>query len=352
MQRHVYFLCSVLFIYPVFSATSSTGVQQGLKGSPDPISTTPTPTTTLTPTTTQAPVITYTCNAKGVKSIITKHLEKIRILVKPLNNLYCKPNDANLTNCYNVGNPKVTTLPNPLTVLYEDEKDLKIIGGQKVFFYELKCEDGPQTLTAEATFRTNKTDTIIPRTENTDLKDVLQLKMSSSENELVDLKDNQIGVGDELFLFMIVPDGHSVQPEICTAYPDTKSATIKMWKKTGNDTCNDSDSALIDRKWSGNHTVVHIKIYGFRFVDSQAVTISCSALVCPDSNDCQKFCVNSKSSSAGRRRRNAVITQNEEKRSASVTFHVSSQRESNKASGMIPSFILCIGLMLAAVQWT
>lgn len=302
----------------------------------------------------QPPTLNYTCDAQGVKSIITLDLEKIRILVEPSNNLYCKPDDALLTNCYNVGNSKVTTLPNPLTVLYEDEKDLKIIGGQKVFFYKLKCEDGTQILKAEAKFQTNKTDTIIPRTENTDLKDALQLKMSSSENKLVDLKDNQIGVGDELFLFMIVPGGHSVQPEMCTAYPDTNSTVVTMWKNTGNDACNDSDSALIESKWSGNHTVVHIKIYAFRFVDSSAITINCSASVCPDSNDCQKFCVDSQSgsSSTGRRRRNAVITRNEEETSASVTFHVSLQRESNTASGIIPSFILCIGFMLAAVQWT
>lgn len=52
--------------------------------------------------------------------------------------------------------------------------------------------------------------------------------------------------------------------------------------------CENYDSALIDNKWSGTRQMVHIKIYGFRFVDSQDVTINCSALVCPDSNNCQK----------------------------------------------------------------
>ncbi|CAC5370137.1 unnamed protein product [Mytilus coruscus] len=267
-----------------------------------------------------------TCDSQSVTAIKVDDISKVHILVNKSNNLYCKPNDASLTNCYTVGNLTLAKLPQPLNVLYEEEKDLKIIGGQKVFFYELTCKDGPRNLTAIASFRTNKTDTTITRTANTELTNALQLKMSSSESELEDLKENQIGVGDELYLFMIVPDGHSVQPEMCTAYPKTKTAIVQMWENTGNNNCNESDSALIDNKWSGNLTVVHIKMYGFRFVDSQDVTINCSALVCPDANGCQKFCVDSTSGNAGRRRRNAVINKNEEKTSASVTFHVSSQK--------------------------
>lgn len=340
MQRHVYFLCSVLFIYPICSVLSSTGVPQE--------------STTSTPKTTQAPVITYTCDAHGVYNISTIDLAKIRILVDSSNNLYCKPNDTLLTNCYNVGNQKRTQLPQPLNVLYEEEKDLKIIGGQKVFFYELTCTDGPRNLTAKASFRTNKTVETQTRTQNTELTNALQLQISSSESKVVKLMDNQVGVGDKLYLFMTVPVGHSIQPEICTAYPKTETTIVTMWENTGDNTCGKYDSALIDNKWSGTRQMVHIKIYGFRFVDSLDVTINCSALVCPDSNNCQKSCVNSQSgsTSSGRRRRNAVITKNEEETSASVTFHVSSQRESNTASGIIPSFILYIGLMLAAIQWT
>ncbi|XP_071177366.1 uncharacterized protein [Mytilus edulis] len=299
-----------------------------------------------------APTLNYTCDSQGVATIKADNISKVHILVDKSKNLYCTPKDASLKNCYTVGNVTLTKLPQPLNVLYEEEKDLKIIGGQKVFFYELTCKDGPRNLTAKVSFRTNKTDTTISKTENIELKNALQLKMSSSESQMVDLKGNEIGVGDELFLFMIVPDGHSIQPEMCTAYPNTKTTTVQMWKNTGDAQCNHYDSALIDSKWIGNQTVVHIKMYGFRFVDSQDVTINCSALVCPQVDACQKFCVDSKRSDASRRRRGAIISKNEEETSASVTFHVSSEKVSNTATGMIPCFVLCIGLMLAAIQWT
>lgn len=48
------------------------------------------------------------CDAHGVYNISTIDLAKIRILVDSSNNLYCKPNDTLLTNCYNVGNQKRT----------------------------------------------------------------------------------------------------------------------------------------------------------------------------------------------------------------------------------------------------
>ncbi|CAG2185400.1 unnamed protein product [Mytilus edulis] len=152
-------------------------------------------------------------------------------------------------------------------------------------------------------------------------------KVSQLPNPLIVLHEeeqNQNIIGGQVVFLYNLTCNDSAQDLIAEASFNPKNIT-----------CNDYDKALIEQNWTGNHTYLYIKIYGFKFVGSEEVTINCSARVCPESKKCDQFCVKATATQTGtsRRRRNAIIDKNDNDESASVTFHVTALKTSNTAAG-------------------
>ncbi|CAG2221980.1 unnamed protein product [Mytilus edulis] len=176
------------------------------------------------------------------------------------------------------------------------------------------------------------------KSENVTWSGNLELKISkdSTGNKI----DTDVEIGQKLYLFMTAPANYKISPKSCVAKPtvgDDKDS-VAMWTVTQNNTCNQYDQALIDKTWNVTNGKLSIIMYGFRFVKSKSVTVTCNALVCPVSATslCKQFCVNTPAAHGqGRRRRSAIEKSTYSQKSASISFRVKTRVKANGTTGLI-----------------
>lgn len=296
--------------------------------------------------------LTYTCDHNGVASIEGVNLNRTYILTNESKHIYCRPTFNNLKNCYDTGedHPQRST---QLKVLYEHELNSKLVGGKQPYYFNLTCVDSPQKLTANASFTQTKfNENYDNKKENVHWTETLVLKISKDKEGNQEIKDLEIG--QALFLVMTGPDNYTISPESCYAKPTQgqDSDGIKMWQVTTDDKCNDTEEAIIDGKWSFNQKKLSIKMYGFKFVNSEDVTVTCTALVCPSASSklCKQLCVDGVPTNS-RRRRSAVETSTHSQKSAKVSFRVRTREKTNGATGLTPNAVVyTFGLFLLIIE--
>ncbi|CAC5370272.1 unnamed protein product [Mytilus coruscus] len=164
-----------------------------------------------------------------------------------------------------------------------------------------------------------------------------------------------VHIGDPLLLKITGPADYTIEPISCTA----SSSLDKDYVLWTNKSCSSKDTAVIENNWKQNKTIpniVSISMYGFRFVRSNTVVLTCSALFCPKGVQCSPNpCVNVKPHVSGRRKRNADVESENGyiKDSMSTSFTVVDNRmDTSGCSGTFVSvftYVTVLALMLALI---
>lgn len=240
-----------------------------------------------------------------------------------------------------------------LNVLYvPGEKTLNIAGGKNAQFYNLECKTAGQFVASVskginiATVDPTKQYTTAIVTPNLPID-----KISLSINDKDGKEAKRVTIGEQLFLNITGPENYKVEPLNCTANIDTSGMVdYTLWE---NDGCSSADTAIIDGTWtedSQHSNTISVKMYGFRFVTSHKVVVTCTAHFCPkDDNECYKTsCVNNNAAGSGRKRRNAYdadprFDEGYTEESFSTTFTVIDSRvDSSACSGPFVSVFMYI----------
>lgn len=120
---------------------------------------------------------------------------------------------------------------------------------------------------------------------------------------------NTIYVGDEFYMFLeyMGTKDYSLVPKKCTAYSGTSLSSasntkVELWNRDGSTVCTTHDDLLEGFK-NTSSKLIYSKMFGFRFSDSEYITIRCEVGIFP-SRPIQPLCKpTTTSSSLGRKRR-------------------------------------------------
>ncbi|CAC5370141.1 unnamed protein product [Mytilus coruscus] len=205
-------------------------------------------------------------------------------------------------------------------------------------FYQLECK------TAGAFVATAKTSMQIAIPAPTDFNQEIKKPNEPTKTIKLVITDKKgtpattVHIGDPLLLKITGPADYRIEPISCTA----SSSLDKDYVLWTNDSCSSKDTAVIENNWKHNKTIpniVSISMYGFRFVKSNTVVVTCSALFCPKGVKCSpKPCVNVKPTVSSRRKRNAGVESDNGylKESVSTSFTVVDNRmETSGCSGIL-----------------
>ncbi|XP_071177727.1 uncharacterized protein [Mytilus edulis] len=173
-----------------------------------------------------------------------------------------------------------------LNVLHvKGENSSNIAGGKNAHFYQLECK------TAGAFVATANTSMQMAIPAPTDFSQEIKKPTEPSKTirlVITDIKGTPattVHIGDPLLLKITGPAGYTIEPISCNASSSVDTDYV-MWT---NDSCSSKDTAVIENAWKYNKTIpniVSISMYGFRFVKSNTVVITCSALFCPKGMQC------------------------------------------------------------------
>ncbi|XP_063448080.1 uncharacterized protein LOC134727628 [Mytilus trossulus] len=257
---------------------------------------------------------------------------------------YCHLNEA---NC----DWKNKTKLNVLHV--KGENSSNIAGGKNAHFYQLECKS------AGAFVASANTSMQIKIPAPTDFKQEIKKPTEPTKTIKLVITDKKgtpatsVHIGDPLLLKITGPADYTIEPISCNASSSVDTDYV-MWT---NDSCSSKDTAVIDNAWIHNKTIpniVSISMYGFRFVKSNTVVVTCSALFCPKGMTCSsKPCVNVRPAVSSRRKRNADVESENGylEESVSTSFTVVDKRiDTSGCSGTFGSvftYVTACVLMLA-----
>ncbi|XP_076107618.1 uncharacterized protein LOC143075919 [Mytilus galloprovincialis] len=185
------------------------------------------------------------------------------------------------------------------------ENSSNIAGGKNAQFYHLECKS------AGAFVASANTSMQIKVPAPTDFNQEIKKPTEPTKTIRLVINDKKgspatsVHIGDPLLLKITGPAGYTIEPISCAA----SSSLDKDYVLWTNKSCSSKDTAVIEDDWKHNTTIpnmVSISMYGFRFVKSNTVVVTCSALFCPIGLQCSANpCVNGKPTVSSRRRRNA-----------------------------------------------
>lgn len=301
---------------------------------------TPTPVTTMTP----PPHLKFKCAANGFITDISG-VDKADVVILNGTN-YCHLNESGCD-----WQNQAT-----LNVLHvKGEKSSEIAGGKNAHFYQLECKTAgsfvatvKSKIQMEIPLPTDYTHEVIQATNPTS---AITLTITTPNGT----QASKVQIGDLLLLQITGPVGYTIEPISCNA-SSSMNTDYALWT---NEACSSKDTAVIEDTWHQNKTInnlISIPMYGFRFVGSDTVTVTCSAMFCPKGLPCSsKHCVDIKPKSIGRRRRNAGVETDSDngliEESFSTYFTVVDNKiDANGCSGVVVSiftFVTAFALMLA-----
>ncbi|XP_063448082.1 uncharacterized protein LOC134727631 [Mytilus trossulus] len=173
-----------------------------------------------------------------------------------------------------------------LNVLHvKGENSSNIAGGKNAHFYQLECKS------AGAFVASANTSMQIKIPAPTDFKQEIKKPTEPTKTIKLVITDKKgtpatsVHIGDPLLLKITGPADYTIEPISCNASSSVDTDYV-MWT---NDSCSSKDTAVIDNAWIHNKTIpniVSISMYGFRFVKSNTVVVTCSALFCPKGMTC------------------------------------------------------------------
>ncbi|CAG2219403.1 unnamed protein product [Mytilus edulis] len=191
-------------------------------------------------------------------------------------------------------------------VIYdENEENAKVVAGHP-HYYELECKTGGYVARAKAAaFEIGlTTPSYIHKEFTPSNRQGIDIKIMKNKNEL----KTAVYIGDSLSLEIKGPANSKVFPISCNATSTGTNDPYLLWD---NATCKSNDNAIMGDKWTLSNETISIVMYAFRFVDSNSVTIECSAYICPSSDSvCTKAVHTCHTQTTGRRRRSSNIETN------------------------------------------
>lgn len=109
---------------------------------------------------------------------------------------------------------------------------------------------------------------------------------------------NTIYVGDEFFMFLEYKGtkDYSVRPKTCVAYSGTFLNTgstnkVDLWNRS-NTSCTPNKDLLQSFNTTSSTKRIYAKMFGFRFSNSEYITIQCEVGIFPPSNSKKELCDN------------------------------------------------------------
>ncbi|XP_062597134.1 uncharacterized protein LOC134258596 [Saccostrea cucullata] len=194
-----------------------------------------------------------------------------------------------------------TTAPTTTKATNATTKAPLFIGGHKEHRFTLRCLKIPDT-------GVNKTVAHVfhggPHKLPDNHKEVFPVEMRFKATENIKAPDiSEIYIGDEFFMFLIYTgvSKYKVIPNSCTAYagtvvPGKSDKQVPLWDETnknGNG-CN-VQKELLDsiNPYNNKNNTIAAKMYGFKFEESNFITISCEVGVFPE-NSLKKICTSTR----------------------------------------------------------
>lgn len=122
---------------------------------------------------------------------------------------------------------------------------------------------------------------------------------------------NTIYVGDEFYMFLeyMGTKDYSLVPKKCTAYSGTSLSSesntkVELWNRDGSTVCNQHDELL---EWfqKKSSKLIYSKMFGFRFSDSEYITIRCEVGIFPRGPP-QPLCKHTTTSAPNGRKRRGI----------------------------------------------
>ncbi|CAC5370279.1 unnamed protein product [Mytilus coruscus] len=185
-------------------------------------------------------------------------------------------------------------------VIYDEkETNAKVVAGHP-HYYELECKSGGYVARATA----------VPLLIGSTKPSYIHEELTPSNRSGIDIKifkggkdlSTAVEIGELLSLKINGPVNTKIFPIKCNA--TGMNTEYLLWE---NSSCSSNDKAIMRDKWTLNNETISIDMYAFRFVDSNSVTIECSAYICPSSDSACINAVNTCQKPAGRRRRSSNI---------------------------------------------
>ncbi|CAC5370271.1 unnamed protein product [Mytilus coruscus] len=245
-----------------------------------------------------------------------------------------------------------------LDVLHvEGENSSEIVGGKHAHFYQLECK------TAGAFVASVNTSIQLANPATTDFKQEIKKPTEPTKTIRLTITHKNgapattVHIGDPLLLTITGPDNYTVAPISCNA-SSTLDSDYVLWTNTS---CASEDTAVMESTWeqnNTNHNIISITMYGFRFVKSTKVMVTCSAMFCPNDFDCSSgTCDGFQPVASGRKKRHAGVETNSEngyiEESLSTFFTVVDNRmDTSACSGTFSSvftYVTAFALMLALI---
>ncbi|XP_076106075.1 uncharacterized protein LOC143074565 [Mytilus galloprovincialis] len=298
---------------------------------------------------TQSPTLHFNCSTNGAITNISANGVPLGEFLVLGEDKFCKLDDSSCV--------KDKSELHVIHVKSIKDQQTLIIGGKDAHFYEMKCKPGGFLGKASVDINiTNAGATYTPNEHtfspiNTAISLTIEKKEGSGP-----LKE-PVKLGELLLLKFRGPDGYIVDPLKCTAYAGAviSSTSQELWSS---DTCSSKNTAYLENMWKKDDSetnLISIKMYAFRFPNSNRVLIECSAHFCPElDSTCQTQCWHKNSTTIGRSRRDTFQNSNNKahymKRVSTFFTVVDDSVRSNRSSGASMNTFLYL-LTIVIVTW-
>lgn len=289
-------------------------------------------------TTSPPPSLDFSCLNGQVQNISGAGIKEKALVIDFGNGTMCHMSEASCT---------WEDMFQKIYVIYdENEENAKVVAGRP-HYYELECKSGGYVAraTAVAFAIGSTTPSYIHKELTPSTRPGIDIKIMKNKNEL----NTTVYIGDLISLEIKGPANSKVFPINCNATRTGKNDPYLLWN---NATCKSNDNAIMEDKWTLSNETISIVMYAFRFVDSNSVTIECSAYICPSSDSvCTKAVNTCQPNAAGRRRRSSNIESHPlheyKEETSSVSFTVADRfNDANGGEGVSGNMILYLTAVL------